>query len=129
MDDIAHKRELSEYREDEKRQHIRFPVCIAVKHSGASFDFCEYMLNISSGGVFIITDKPMPIGEHIKMQFHIPHNKMLVELNGRVVWVNKENNNKYPRGMGIEFVNCPEESKKMLDGYLSAQKPLLDIEI
>lgn len=60
-----------------------------------------------------MTDKPMPSGENIVMQFHIPHNKVLVELQGRVVWVNKENS-KYPGGMGIEFINCPEEGKRML---------------
>ncbi|MBI5892247.1 MAG: TIGR02266 family protein [Deltaproteobacteria bacterium] len=133
MDDdkiIAHKREISEYKGDEeqRRQHIRFPVCISVKYSGNSFDYCDYILNISSNGVFIMTDKPMQIGEHIKMQFNIPHNKVLVELTGRVVWVNKQNN-KHPRGMGIEFIDYPEYSKKMLEEYLSSQRHLLDVEI
>lgn len=126
---LLHKKEIDEYEGDaDNRQHIRFPVCIAVKYSGASFDYCEYILNISNGGVFIMTDKPLPVGEHIDMQFHIPNNKVLFELHGRIVWINKEGS-KHPRGMGIEILHCSEDCKKALNEYLSAKRHLFDIKI
>lgn len=116
--------EMVEYEgsDSEARSHVRFPVQLAVRYGeDVPYVYQDFILNISKGGVFIMTGQPLQEGTIIIMHFFIPpHEKLLGEFNGEVVAVDQ-------KGMHVEFFDVSDESMKRLEGYLEGNRSLLDI--
>lgn len=96
---------------DEKRGHDRVPVnqefaCIE--------DYiAEYVTSISPGGVFIRSQKPLPVGTRVDLKFSVILDDVeTVEGEGEVVRVQNGDKNK---GMGVAFTRLSAESKKLID--------------
>lgn len=116
----------------DRRRHVRYPVCLAVRfgddaHDPSQPDTCaDFILNISKGGVFIMTDAPYPIGSKMALHFYIPPDeKTLAEFHGAVVGVNTANND-YPKGMFVKFTDATPESLSLLEDYLEERRSLVD---
>lgn len=124
---IDKRGEADEYMGREKRIHVRFPVCLAVKYGEEIPDICaDFILNISRGGVFICTETPLKIGSRIVMHFYIPPDKkLLVQFEGEIVAVNTDSS-RYPRGIHVKFVRYSQEDLKRLEDYLEERQPLID---
>jgi uncharacterized protein (TIGR02266 family) len=114
----------------ERRRHIRFPVCLAVKFRKESpNEYKSFILNMSEGGVFIQTDEPLPVGTKILIQLYIPPQvKVLSEFIGKVTWVNADDS-RPPKGMGINFDSGNKDSLKQLKDFLEEELPLFDQEV
>lgn len=112
-----------------ERKHVRFPVCLAVKYGEDVPEACaDFILNISKGGVFIKTDRPLKNGSKITMHFYIPpEEKLLGEFEGEVVGLSP-GIPPLPGGMHVKFVNCSEEDMKRLEDFLEEKKHLVDKE-
>lgn len=113
--------------DEERRRHVRFPLCLAVKYGIDVPESCaDFILNLSRGGVFIKTSSPVPRGERLTMHFYIPpHEKLLGEFTGEVVAVNSSDP-AYPLGMHVKFVDCDPEEMKKLEEYLEEKRHLVD---
>lgn len=111
----------------EKRTDIRFPVNLAVRYGQDEPQiYQDFVLNISKGGVYIITDRLLPEGSIIIMHFFIPpHEKLLAEFKGEVVGVNQSE--LYPQGMHVEFFDIAETSMRRLEDFLEGKRSLLNI--
>lgn len=108
----------------EKRSSRRVPVNINVDcRSEGNFLF-ERASDISEHGIFIRTEKPLPLGTKIQLQFHLPEISEKIRVTGEVVWINKprekpgEVNN---AGMGIRFLELSDLDRETI---LSAVKRL-----
>jgi type IV pilus assembly protein PilZ len=70
--------------------------------------FSDYTKNISKGGTFIKTERPLKVGTEFVFRLKIPALAEAVEIKGRVAWVNTDGEMQRPevedRGMGIRFV-------------------------
>ncbi len=92
----------------EGRQSARLPIELRVEYKKMNTFFSDYTKNISKGGTFIKTDKPLKVGTEFLFQLSIPALSAAVALRGQVVWVNQEGNLQRPevpeRGMGIKFI-------------------------
>lgn len=92
----------------ESRKHPRAPIALKVEYRRMNMFFSDYTRNISKGGTFIATEKPLGIGTEFLFRLHIPAFTDAVELHGRVVWTNTPDNKQRADvaqlGMGIEFV-------------------------
>src|SRR5258708_1518369 len=75
---------------DERRRYPRTPLSMLVQFRFNSFDdfLAESSLNISPGGIFIKTDKPLEEGSMIYLQFSLRDGSRLIEGMGKVVRVN-----------------------------------------
>lgn len=113
----------------ERRSDVRFPVNLAVRYGENEPQVYEnFVLNISKGGVYIITDQPLPEGAIIIMHFFVPpQQKLLAEFKGEVVGVNTSD--LYPCGMHVEFFDTPTESWRRLEGFLEGKRSLLNITV
>jgi len=111
----------------EKRSDIRFPVNLAVQYGeDIPHIYRDFVLNISKGGVYIVTDSPLQKHSIIIMHFYIPpHEKLLGEFKGEVVAVNQTDS--YPRGMHVEFFDVSAENMQRLEGFLEGKRSLLNI--
>jgi type IV pilus assembly protein PilZ len=89
----------------ERRRNDRFDVTWQVDCETEDTFLYAYITNISEMGIFVKTDKPLPVGTELVLRFAPPTAQDTFVLNGIVQWINPvrplgENLNP---GMGIRF--------------------------
>lgn len=93
---------------DDKREHLRAPIELKVEYKKMNTFFADYTKNISKGGTFIKTAKPLKVGTEFLFKLVIPALEAPIEIRGRVMWTNQEGNAQRPEvpdnGMGIKFL-------------------------
>lgn len=91
--------------DDDRRNNYRAPIELKVEYKRLNTFFADYTRNISRGGTFIGTDKPLPVGTEFVFALGIPSMAGPLRLRGKVIWTtDAENATKAnPAGMGIEF--------------------------
>jgi uncharacterized protein (TIGR02266 family) len=80
-------------------------------HHGPQFrePLTGYSVNISTGGVFLETEKILPPDTALVLEFNVPSNPPpVIRCRGRVAWVNSPDkilNPRLPVGMGLQFLD------------------------
>lgn len=91
-----------------QRVHPRAPIDLKVEYKKMNTFFADYTKNISKGGTFIKTDRPLPVGTEFLFKLSLPKRTHPFELKGQVIWTNQESEIQKPEvaemGMGIRFV-------------------------
>ena len=77
--------------------------------------FADYTKNISKGGTFIKTERPLPLGTEFIFKLALPKRDDPFELRGEVMWTNQAAHIQRPEvaemGMGIRFIFNNEEER------------------
>ena len=101
---------------DDRRKDERRPIELKVEYQRLNTFFSDYTKNISKGGTFIKTDKPLGIGTEFVFKLYVPTLEDPIQIRGQVQWVVGEediargNPRSNEPGMGILFVfHDPEE--------------------
>ena len=91
--------------DDDRRRGFRAPIELKVEYKRLNTFFADYTKNISRGGSFIGTDKPLPVGTEFVFALGVPSMPEPLRLRGKVIWVtpSAEATKGNPAGMGIEF--------------------------
>jgi type IV pilus assembly protein PilZ len=91
--------------EDERRRQYRAPIELKVEYKRLNTFFADYTKNISRGGSFIATEKPLPVGTEFVFALGVPNLEEPLRLRGKVIWVTTPTHatRANPAGMGIEF--------------------------
>jgi type IV pilus assembly protein PilZ len=119
--------------ESERRREGRAPIELKVEYKRLNTFFYDYTKNISKGGTFIKTDKPLEIGTVFLFKLMVPNQREPVALRGEVRWVVKEGEPLPPQaaaagshdpGMGIKFVYDTPEQRRDLERFV--QKMMVD---
>lgn len=76
--------------------------------------FADYTKNISRGGTFIGTERPLKMGTEFVFALEVPGLDEALRLNGRVIWTTEPENatKANPPGMGIEFQYVDAEERR-----------------
>lgn len=79
----------------------------------------DWAVNISRGGIFINTRKPLAVGTTVRLMISLPDQAFPFYLNGRVMRVNEFDNpsNQVP-GMGIEFLDVDDEKRARIERFV-----------
>lgn len=114
---LAHKLH-GEKADANRRQELRVPVTMRARyHTGDDFAH-NYIGNLSNGGVFITTPKPLPLDTVVKLYLFFEDKKLEIEVEGKVVWENTQGgrlkDNTKP-GMGIKFTKLEPEAKNIIN--------------
>ena len=121
---VAYDRALSSLRaaravmRKEKRRNAR-----AVVHTHATIDYGNVqqekatLVNLAKDGMAVLFGKKLPPTSKVYFQFRLPGQMASVRLSGQVVW--QEWNGR----AGVQFVDVPKTSRKLLDEFLSNQAP------
>lgn len=111
---------------DERRKAPRIMVRVLVDYESSDTYFYDYSNNLSEGGIYIETDRPLPIGSPITLRFTLPGLDRVFETKGNVAWVyiKKPGDEGPPAevlgpGMGIEFKELNEADIKLIHDYLN----------
>jgi type IV pilus assembly protein PilZ len=99
---------MSESKRPHNRQHPRAPIELRVDYKKLNSFFADYTKNISKGGTFIKTDKPLAIGTRFLFKLTIAHRDPPFELLGEVVWSKTEAPDP---GMGIRFIYADDSQR------------------
>lgn len=95
--------------ENDLREHPRSPIELKVEYKRLNTFFSDYTKNISKGGTFIKTNKPLDIGTSFVFKLFVPKVEEPIKLHGKVQWVITEEDvaagkeGAEESGMGIRF--------------------------
>ena len=91
--------------DEEKREAERAAITLKVDYKRLNTFFADYTKNISKGGTFIRTTKPLEIGTEFVFELSLPAQDDQLRLLGEVVWITAEAQatEASPPGMGIRF--------------------------
>jgi uncharacterized protein (TIGR02266 family) len=107
----------------ERRRERRVPVQIQIQYKTADGFFQDYIRNLSLGGIFIETEKPLPMNTKLRVEFCLPEMADPITADGIVVHTLRAGKTKSPTlsGMGIRFSDLERSSKQLLESYLQVQ--------
>jgi uncharacterized protein (TIGR02266 family) len=99
--------------EAEKRRSTRAPVTLLVEYDGADDLIGDYTENLSSGGIFVGTTRPMEIGAPIRLALSFPGLLAPIAVAGVVRWVRTldPDDPTIEPGIGIEFEDGPARAR------------------
>jgi type IV pilus assembly protein PilZ len=82
--------------------------------------FADYAKNISKGGTFIRTRKPLDVGTAFLFLLSIPGQDEQVQLHGEVVWTvdDERATAEKPAGMGIRFRFTDGSERQQLERFV-----------
>ena len=88
-----------------RRQDDRTPIELKVEYKRVNTFFADYTKNISRGGTFIGTTRPLDVGTEFIFALGVPGLAEPLRLRGRVIWTTpvEGSSDVNPPGMGIEF--------------------------
>ena len=92
-------------------------------HSEANF-YAGFSGDVSAGGIFVATYKPLPVGAKTTLSFVLPGGYHVV-CEGEVTWLRDAMNEwDAPPGMGISFVNLSDEDGRMIRAFAEERAPM-----
>ncbi len=100
----------------ERRTDQRVAIELSVEYKRMNAFFADYTKNISRGGTFIKTDRPLGIGTDFVFKLQVPGLEEPLALKGRVQWiVNAAGATpEQEAGMGIGFVYESEAEREKI---------------
>jgi type IV pilus assembly protein PilZ len=108
--------------DDERRREARAPIELKVEYKRLNTFFYDYTKNISKGGTFIKTERPLGIGTVFLFKLMLPVQDAPLALRGEVRWIVKEGEPLPPQappghepGMGIKFVYDSADQRRELE--------------
>jgi type IV pilus assembly protein PilZ len=112
---------------DDKRRAARLHHEIPVAYRSVGSFLSDWATDISHGGLFINSRKPLPVGTAVKILVQLPGTAFPFELQGRVTRVSELDNaaNTVP-GMGIEFTGVDEPKRRELEEFVERLKLQLE---
>lgn len=99
----------------EQRQQSRLPIELKVDYKKLNSFFADYTKNISKGGTFIKTKKPLAIGTRFLFKLTVPQREAPFELLGEVVWSKADGDEP---GMGIRFIYNSDTQRADFEGVV-----------
>ncbi len=105
-------REPTDQRTGERLEH---PVLVA--YQSVDHFLSDFGTNLSSGGVFVNTRDPLPVGTRVRLLISLPDRDPPVPLVGQVVRVQPPGEAQDP-GMGIEFVDTDPGTQARLEAWV-----------
>jgi len=106
--------------DENRRGEGRAPITLRVEYKRINTFFADYTKNISKGGTFIRTTRPLELGTEFMFVLSLPETVQL-ELRGVVKWIVPElgATDDKPAGMGIQFVFADEAQRRAVEAVVS----------
>lgn len=107
----------------ENRKQARTPVILKVNYRDVDKFFTSFAENLSEGGMFISTTRPLRPGATLFLEFLLPDSSLKIRTRAEVMWSRK--NPKSPRkkrGMGLKFEELSQEDKTKINIMIERMK-------
>jgi uncharacterized protein (TIGR02266 family) len=104
---------------DNQRRAARLHHEIPVAYRSVGSFLTDWATNISQGGLFINTRKPLPVGTEVKILVQLPGASFPFQLEGRVTRVTEfDNHANLVPGMGVEFTGVDEPRRREIQAFV-----------
>jgi type IV pilus assembly protein PilZ len=105
----------------DRRIFPRHAITLRVDYKRMNTFFADYAKNISKGGTFIRTSKPLDVGTEFVFVLSIPGQPDHLQLHGQVMWTVDEGRatDDRPPGMGIRFEFSDDGERKELEQFVA----------
>ena len=81
--------------------------------------FTEHrLINLTSGGLFIHTRRPLRLGTKVNLTLHFEQPSRTIELRSAVIWEHALDDGKQPQGYGLGLAGLRAEEKTFLQEYV-----------
>ncbi|MFP2925771.1 TIGR02266 family protein, partial [Pyxidicoccus sp. 3LG] len=107
----------------ERRSDDRIHADVKVTLQNAGIFTDHRIINLSSGGLFIATDKPLRLGTQVELTLRFDDPARVMTLRSSVIWENSLEDGKNPRGYGLRLSHLRAEEKEFIQKYLTRAKP------
>ena len=102
----------------ERRERAALGVKVGLEH-GTQF-FTGFSKNISTSGIFITTEHPLPIEGRVDLFFELPGGHAVAVI-AEVRWRRPGAGIAHEAGVGLEFVNLDHDSEVLIERYVARQ--------
>jgi type IV pilus assembly protein PilZ len=104
----------------ERRLSPRHAITLRVDYKRMNTFFADYAKNISKGGTFIRTSKPLDVGTEFVFVLSIPGQPEHLQLRGEVIWTIDEERAtaEQAAGMGIRFRFANDAERQELESFV-----------
>jgi uncharacterized protein (TIGR02266 family) len=106
----------------ERRTKARVPIETEVSLESDSQFFTGLTGNLSSGGVFVATYKPLPVGSRVVMKLTLPDGEL--QAKGTVRWSRDASSGAAP-GVGVAFDDLEPAAAERIAKFCELRAPLL----
>ncbi|NBD13986.1 TIGR02266 family protein [Corallococcus silvisoli] len=91
-------------------------VRVTMKNTGIFTD--HRIINLSSGGLFIGTDRPLRLGTQVELTLRFDEPERVMTLRSSVIWENSLEDGKNPRGYGLRLSALRAEERDFIQQYV-----------
>ena len=119
--DAEFMKKVARFLDIKVRQYRRVPTFLEIYYHDEEKVYRGYVDDLSEGGLFIKSEKPLPIGSNLDIVFTLPDKSSFIETKGEVVrTVEKliQYNTDVVKGMGIRFSNITQEMRDAIADYV-----------
>jgi uncharacterized protein (TIGR02266 family) len=109
-------------RERRVQERVEMEVDIGL-HSATQF-YAGLSNDISEGGLFVSTVRPLPVGSQLSLSFVLPGGHA-VTTEGRVAWLAAPRDDDSRAGMGIRFLRLEPAHRAAIERFLQHRPPML----
>lgn len=106
----------------------RVPAKLSVRYgSRNSRQLSDFTVNISTGGLFLESENPLPVGTPMTLEFPLPGREQPVICQARVAWINAEGCSarlRLPNGMGMQFLDLSLNDMQAIRDYIRQEFPV-----
>ncbi len=105
---------------EDKREDERYPVNLPVNCSSHEVDAASHVANLSRGGLFIASEKPLPLDALLQLTLTLPNPPGEIRALGRVVWTYvQRGTQQVTAGTGIRFLSMSGQNWRRLIEFLA----------
>ena len=111
--------------ERRRAPRLEHPLLVAYRSAGA---FCSDLgTNLSTGGMFVNTQNPLPEGTNVNLLVSLPDENAPCRVTGEVVRV-QQGSERDPPGMAIKFIDTSRETQARIDELVAQLRRKLEQE-
>jgi len=107
-----------------ERAAKRFHARLRVRYGAMSRDLLDYSIDLSTGGLFLETTRPLLLETPLDLEFTLPGTATIIHCKGRVAWVNNPKLRKkshLPAGMGVQFLDLTLADMNAIRSYIELE--------
>lgn len=108
---------------EEHRASPRVSLSIDIHLSSDSHFFTGLSGDISEGGLFVSTYRPLRLGSEVELELTLPGSAEPFTAHGTVRWI-REHSPDHPRGFGISFEALSEAARERIHDFCVRRPPL-----
>jgi type IV pilus assembly protein PilZ len=97
------------------RTSTRISTVIRIDYHTTDSFFTDFADNISNGGMFIATTKPLKQGTQLSLEFLLPECDYPVHVKAKMAWSRNVPSENQKRGMGVQFDNLSPSAKDKIN--------------